>query len=111
VGHHNFCDSAATDGVQKGEKTGALPVEPAASVLEEFVLGVGAAKVVALALEVGVLVGAADAGITNATAWLRFFEETDLMLEVVEAVESLAFPALAPYDFNLALLSPAAKSA
>jgi hypothetical protein len=41
VGHHNFCDSAATDGVQKGEKTGAFPVNPAACVLDEFMVGIG----------------------------------------------------------------------
>lgn len=111
VGHHNFCDSASTDGVQKGEKTGAFPVEPAGSVLDELVVGIDAAEVVTLAFEVGMLMGAADAGVANAAAWLRFFEETDLMLEVVEAVEPLAFPALAPDDFNLALFCPAAKSA
>jgi ribosomal protein L16/L10AE len=32
IGHHNLCDNAATDGVQKGEKTGTLPVDAAASV-------------------------------------------------------------------------------
>ena len=67
VGHHNFCDSTATDGVQKGEKTGALPVELAVSVLDELVVGVGAFDVIALTLEVGVLVGTADAGVADAT--------------------------------------------
>ena len=87
MGHHNLCDSAATDGVQKGEDSGALPVDPTASVSG----GLG----------VTVLMGGA-----NATAWLRFFVETNLVFEVGKAVETLACPA-----FNFALLSPAAKSA
>ena len=112
VGHHNFCDSAATDGVQKGEKTRVLPVEPAVSVFDELMVGVGAFEIIALTLEVGVLVGTADAGVANATPWLRFFAvETDLTLQVFETVELLAFPAMAPDHFDLVLVSPATKSA
>lgn len=110
MGHHNLCDSAATDGVQKGEKTWALPVEPTPCITDELVVRVGSPEIIALAFEVGVLVGAADAGIANATAWLRFVE-TNLVLEVGEAVESFPFPPLTPDDFNFALFGPVAKSA
>ena len=65
-----------------------------------------------MALKVGVLVGTVDTGVAKATAWLRFFvEETNLMFGIVETVEPLAFAALTPDDFNLALFCPAAKSA
>lgn len=112
VGHHNFCDSAPTDGIQKGEETWTFPVEATPSIFDEFVGGFDELEVSTLALEVGVLVSTADAGIANAAAWLRFFAvETDLALEVGEAVEPLAGPALTPDNFNLALVSPAAKSA
>lgn len=108
VGHHNFCDSAATDGVQKGKEADAFPVDTTARVLDEFVVGIGALEIATLTLEIGALMGAADTGVANAAAWLRFVE-TDLVFEVGEAVEALACPALTPDDFNLALFSPAAK--
>jgi hypothetical protein len=72
VGHHNLCDSACTDGVQKGEEAWPVPVEAAAGVLDELVLGPGGTEIGALALKIGALMLAADPGVANAAAWLRF---------------------------------------
>lgn len=110
MGNHNLCDSAATDGVQKGEETSPFPVEAAACIFDELVAGLGKVEVGTLPFEVIALMGTADAGITNASTWLLFFE-SDKLLEVVEVVETLAFPALAPDNFDLALFCPRAKSA
>jgi hypothetical protein len=52
VGNHNFFDTALEYGVQNGRKTGAVPVEPAANVGDEFVV------------------------------WALLFEEGDLALQV-----------------------------
>lgn len=113
VGHHNFCDSAATDGVQKGEEAGPMPVETTANVLDKLVVGIGALEIGTLALKVGTLVLAADMGVRNATAWLRLFVTGDPKEcgDVGEAGEPFAFAALTADDLYFTLFCPATKRA
>jgi len=77
VGNHNFLDSSATDGVQKGEKMRAFPVEPTPRVTEEFVRRIGSGEVGALSFEIRFLVGGTDAGVAKATACSRFLGRDD----------------------------------
>ena len=61
VGNHNARDSAATDGVQKGEEAGALPVEARGDIRVDVVgVGLTEAEVVELAIEVGAPVARGD---------------------------------------------------
>lgn len=113
VGNHNFGDNAFAYGVQKGEKTGALPVDTAAGVLDNFVLGAFALEICALTLEVGVLVGGTNTGVANASSSVRFFcfIVAQSSGNVREPVAPLAGATLGADGFNLALVRPAAKSA
>jgi hypothetical protein len=105
VGDHNFVDSAATNGVQKREQAGALPVESTASVADELVVGASALQIGALALEIRALRLAADAGVANASACARF----EVRTHVLEAVEAFAVALAGAHGPDLALVSPAAQ--
>lgn len=92
VGNDNLADSSRVDGVQKLDKVGALEVKPAPNVGEVFVLGIVLAEEGTLPIEVGTLMGAADAGVANATLRGRFVAlcvDTKDVLNVGELVEAL----------------------
>jgi hypothetical protein len=92
VEHHDLADFAAVNAFQKGLQPAAFPVEARADVLDDLARfwGDGVAESVDLALEVGTLLGAADASIEN----FRFRRMTRVLAEeVVEVgggVEALA---------------------
>jgi hypothetical protein len=111
VGHHNFCDSAATDGVQKGEETRALPVDTTGNVLNEFMDRFGGTEIVTLALEIGVLMLGADTGVANAAAYVLLVVNTEDLGDISDVVETLACTTLTADNLNFALLCPSAKSA
>ena len=112
VGNHNFLDSAATDGFQKGKQSGTLPVETTGGVLDEFVSGIDVLEVCTLTNEVGVLVLGADPGVANATAWRLFLEGCPKEgTDVVKTVESFASIAPRADGFNFTLICPLAKRA
>jgi hypothetical protein len=110
VGNHNFCDSACTYGVQKGEEPGTLPIEAAAGVGDELVGGTGSTKVGALALKVAVLVGTADAGVVNATL-CALLSGAELYEDVTAEIEALAGAAVGADGCDKAAVCPGTKGA
>ena len=114
VGNHNFCDSACTDGVQKGEEeTGPLPVEIAPRVRDDFVIGIDKREVGTLSLKIGALMGGADASVAHETLRFRFFDmgDTKDTLDVAPVIEALPLATLGTHGFNLAVLRPEPKRA
>lgn len=81
--------------------------------MDDFVAGALALKVCTLSLEVGLLMGGADTGVTNATSSFRFVGrlDTEEGSDVSEAVAPLARPTTRPDRFNLTLIRPVAESA
>ena len=56
MGHHNFCDLAAIDGVQKGCKLGPFPVKSGADVMVRSSVRLVAFQFIHMSLEIGFLV-------------------------------------------------------
>lgn len=109
MGNHNALDSAATDGVQKGEETGALEVEARGDVREADVsIGLSDAERGELAVEVGALVVRGDASIEDDSSRGRFFV-TKNALNVCCPVEPPA-AARGADALDFALVGPALES-
>jgi hypothetical protein len=115
VGNHNFLDSACTDGVQKGEKPGTLPVEAAPDVGDELVSKSGCGEISTLPLETGAPMMGADAGVAEETLRFRFrgigAGDTEETLDIGPMIEAFAGPGFSAHGLYLALFSPEAKSA
>lgn len=91
VGHDNLVDRASQHEVQKPLESPALEVDPAANVLDDLGSWVGFLQLFDLALEVFLLVGAADSGIADCGSSLGLSsllgrQEGDALLQVVQTV-------------------------
>jgi hypothetical protein len=108
VGNHNFLDSACTDGVQNGEKPGALPVETAPDVGDDLV-----SEVSALSLKIDALVRGADTSVAEETLRFRFRDGDDAQetLDIGPVIEAFAAPGVGAHGLYLDLFSPEAESA
>ena len=65
VGHHNLADVSADRAVQNGEQAPAVKVDAGRDILNDLVIGIAAGEVLALADEVGALLGAGDAAVDS----------------------------------------------